>query len=107
MRVLELRADLDLAAEALVVHPRRELGREDLHHDLPLQRHVGGDEDARHPAAAQLAFELVLRGQGLLEDVGADGERAVAAEAERLASWLGDVRVTPRFRTPLERELAA
>jgi hypothetical protein len=43
----------------------------------------------------------------LLEDVGADGDAAVAAEAERLASWLGDVRVTPRFRTPLERELAA
>ena len=43
----------------------------------------------------------------LLEDVGAGAERAVAAEAERLASWLGDVRVTPRFRTPLERELSA
>ena len=43
----------------------------------------------------------------LLEDVGADAERAVAAEAERLARWLGDVRVTPRFRTPLERQLTA
>ncbi len=43
----------------------------------------------------------------LLEDVGADAEAAVAAEAESLARWLGDVRVTPRFRTPLERELAA
>jgi hypothetical protein len=47
--------------------------------------------------------ELTYR---LLEDVGADAERAVTAEAERLAAWLGDVRVTPRFRTPLERELA-
>jgi hypothetical protein len=47
--------------------------------------------------------ELAYR---LLEDVGADAERAVATEAERLRSWLGDVRVTPRFRTPLERELA-
>ena len=42
----------------------------------------------------------------LLEDVGADAERAVAQEAERLRAWIGDVRVTPRFRTPLERELA-
>jgi len=42
----------------------------------------------------------------LLEDFGEDAERAVASEAERLAAWLGDVRVTPRFRTPLERELA-
>ena len=38
----------------------------------------------------------------LLEDVGAD---AVDAAADRLASWLGPTRVTPRFRTPLEREL--
>lgn len=41
-----------------------------------------------------------------LEDVGADVERAVAAEANHLAGWFGDVRVTPRFRTPLERRLA-
>ncbi|MEU2233040.1 winged helix DNA-binding domain-containing protein [Streptomyces vietnamensis] len=43
----------------------------------------------------------------LLADVGAEAERAIGAEAERLAGWLGDVRVTPRFRTPLERELSA
>ena len=45
----------------------------------------------------------------LLEDVGAGGEAAVAAEAALLEEWLGegDVRVTPRFRTPLERELSA
>jgi hypothetical protein len=42
----------------------------------------------------------------MLEDVGAEAGRAIAAEAERLQSWIGDVRVTPRFRTPLERELA-
>jgi len=32
---------------------------------------------------------------------------AVNAEAEQLQAWLGAVRVTPRFRTPLERELSA
>jgi hypothetical protein len=47
--------------------------------------------------------EIVYR---LLEDVGEDAERTVEAEGERLAAWLGDVRVTPRFRAPLERELA-
>lgn len=31
----------------------------------------------------------------------------VTAEAERLRDWLGAARVTPRFRTPLERELTA
>ncbi|MCW2690042.1 MAG: hypothetical protein JWR37_4932, partial [Mycobacterium sp.] len=39
------------------------------------------------------------------EDVGEQAAREVAAVADRLAGWLGPVRVTPRFRTPLEREL--
>ncbi|MFE4517336.1 winged helix DNA-binding domain-containing protein [Kitasatospora sp. NPDC056783] len=46
--------------------------------------------------------EVVWR---LFRDVGARAAGAVAVEAERLAGWLGEVRVTPRFRTPLEREL--
>ena len=46
--------------------------------------------------------EVVLR---LLEDAGADALTAIEAEAARLADWLGPVRVTPRCRTPLEREL--
>ncbi len=48
--------------------------------------------------------EVVLR---LLEDVGADADAAVRAAASRLEDWLGPARVTPRFRTPLERELVA
>jgi hypothetical protein len=48
--------------------------------------------------------EVVLR---LLEDLGADAAAAIDAEAARLAAWLGPVTVTPRFRTPLERELTA
>lgn len=48
--------------------------------------------------------EVVWR---LFRDVGAEAGRAVAAEVERLAGWLGEVRVTPRFRTPVERELVA
>ncbi|MBT2384909.1 winged helix DNA-binding domain-containing protein [Streptomyces sp. ISL-11] len=40
-----------------------------------------------------------------LEDTGREAASAIAAEVARLSGWLGDVRVTPRFRTPLEREL--
>jgi hypothetical protein len=47
--------------------------------------------------------EIVFR---LLEDAGADVVAAVENEAERLRGWIGAVRVTPRFRTPLERELS-
>jgi winged helix DNA-binding protein len=48
--------------------------------------------------------EVVLR---LLEDVGTDATEAIEAEAARLTAWLTPLRVTPRFRTPLERELIA
>ncbi len=48
--------------------------------------------------------EVVVR---LLEDVGADVTAAVDAEAATLGAWLGDQRVIPSFRTPLERELSA
>jgi Winged helix DNA-binding domain len=48
--------------------------------------------------------EIVLR---LLEDIGADGAAAVCGQAVRVEAWLGANRVTPRFRTPLERELSA
>jgi len=43
----------------------------------------------------------------LLEDAGAAAAQAIAAEAESLEDWLGPTRVTPRFRTPLERDLSA
>lgn len=55
-------------------------------------------------AAAEASGEVVFR---LLEDAGSDAATAVEAEAARLETWLGPLRVTPRFRTPLERELSA
>ena len=42
-----------------------------------------------------------------LEDLGSDVGAAVEAAVERLLGWLGDIRFTPRFRTPLDEELAA
>ncbi|MFF4831338.1 winged helix DNA-binding domain-containing protein [Streptomyces sp. NPDC001315] len=40
------------------------------------------------------------------EGIGREAEAMIAAEAERLRGWVGATRVTPRFRTPVERELA-
>jgi hypothetical protein len=48
--------------------------------------------------------EVVYR---LLEDAGSDAVAAVDSAASRLQTWLGDARVTPRYRVPLERELSA
>jgi len=50
--------------------------------------------------------EIAVR---LLEDIGAAASAGIAAEAQRLREWIGPdqkIRITPRFRTPLERELA-
>ena len=60
-------------------------------------RIVGGWAQRRD---GQIAYRL-------LEDVGTEGVSAIEQEAERLAGWYGSVRATPRFRTPLERELVA
>jgi hypothetical protein len=51
-------------------------------------------------ADGEIAFRL-------LEDVGSAAVGAVEDAAARLRAWIGDVRFTPRFRTPLERELSA
>ncbi|EOD68599.1 winged helix DNA-binding domain-containing protein [Amycolatopsis vancoresmycina] len=53
--------------------------------------------------AQRATGEVVFR---LLEDVGAEAAAAIEAAAEKCAAWFGDVRAVPRFRTPLERELA-
>jgi hypothetical protein len=44
---------------------------------------------------------------GLLDDIGREAASRVEAEAERLSTWLGGTRVTPRFATPLQRRLSA
>ena len=54
--------------------------------------------------AQRAGGEVLVR---LLEDVGADARALVDDAAERTSRVLGDVRVVPRFRTPLEQELAA
>jgi hypothetical protein len=46
--------------------------------------------------------EIAIR---FLEEVPAEAVDAVAREADRVAGVLGPLRVTPRFGTPLEREL--
>lgn len=48
--------------------------------------------------------EVVFR---ILEDIGREATAAVMAEAERLRGWIGSARITPRFRTPLERALSS
>jgi hypothetical protein len=48
-----------------------------------------------------------LAWQPLVDDLPRSAVKAVAVELDRLSALLGDVRVTPRFRTPLERQLSS
>ncbi len=48
--------------------------------------------------------EVVTR---LLVDIGSELSTAVTAEAARIEAWIGPARVLPKFRVPLDRELAA
>jgi hypothetical protein len=41
------------------------------------------------------------------EGVGDEARSAIETETARLRTWVGDTRITPRFRTPLERELTS
>jgi hypothetical protein len=54
--------------------------------------------------AQRASGEVVFR---LLEDIGTAASRQVAASADAVEQWLGPARFTPRFRTPLERELVS
>lgn len=45
----------------------------------------------------------ILDGKG----IGREGETAIGVASERLRGWVGATRLTPRFRTPVERELSA
>lgn len=43
----------------------------------------------------------------VLEDIGAEALSSIESEVQRLTSWLGDIVVTPRFRTPHDKVLTA
>jgi hypothetical protein len=42
----------------------------------------------------------------LFTDIGVEQTQKVAEEAVRLTEWIDGVKVIPKFRTPLERELS-
>ena len=74
MRVLELRRQVDLAAESFTAHGRRQLGRQHLDHDLPLEAELLGQEDPAQRSAAELPVDAIAAVQGspeLRRDIGA------------------------------------
>ena len=67
VRLLQRRRHSNLALEPLGADAGGELRREDFDDDLAAEADFVGDEDARHPAAAELALERVGSAQRRLE----------------------------------------
>ena len=65
--MLQSRSKTNLPRKTLGVHTRCQLWRQNLDDHLPTERGIGGEEYARHPAAAELAIELVCVSQRGLE----------------------------------------
>jgi hypothetical protein len=65
--MLKLRGELDLALKAHGTDGARALGRKNLDDDRPTKGAIRRQEQAAHPAAAQLALELVRPADDSLE----------------------------------------
>ena len=57
--MVEPRGDLDLGQEPLDAEDGAELGPEHLERDLAVVLEIGGEEDRRHAAGAELALDPV------------------------------------------------
>ena len=82
VRLLELGGELDLARETLGRDAGGEVGAQDLHNDVALERRIAGEEEAAHPAATELALEGVggaERGLELVADLFGHGVMATRA----------------------------
>jgi hypothetical protein len=84
VRMVELRRELDLPAEALEVHPLHQLRRQHLHHHPPPQRHVGGHEHPAHPPAPELPLDRVRRAERGLKLVAEGGGHGTRIERDVL-----------------------
>ena len=62
--LLKRRRQLDLPLETIQAHLGRDVGREHLDDDLAAQPLLPREENARHPAAAELALDLIAAAEG-------------------------------------------
>ena len=69
MGMLELRRQLNFAAEALHIDAGCQLGGEHFHHHAALEGALRGHEDARHASPTELALDQELAVKGALESI--------------------------------------
>ena len=99
VRLLELGGELDLARETLGRDAGGEVGAQDLHNDVALERRIAGEEEAAHPAATELALEGVggaERGLELVADLSGTASWRRGRRVEHGGAWDGCVKVASR-----------
>ena len=102
--MLEPRGELDLAEEAVGPERHGQLGVQHLERDRAVVLEVAGEEDGRHPAAAELALEGVAGAQAFLELSPQVGHARAGLEGvgsrfnSRAVGKPGEDRATPRLR---------
>jgi hypothetical protein len=52
-------SNVDLPAKAISVEGSSDIGRENLHDDLPVELELRRDKDTRHARSAQLAIDAI------------------------------------------------
>jgi hypothetical protein len=67
VRMLQLYGDFDFLPEPRCTDLTGELWRQELDHHLAAERHLGGQEEATHAAAAQLLLYVVGVSEGTLQ----------------------------------------
>jgi hypothetical protein len=92
LRVLQLCCKMDLSPEPIDFHAGSQLVEEHLHHDLPAERALESQEDARHPPSAELPLQEIGIPEGLLKWLlKADAHRTtVRKETENLEIKVGE-----------------
>ena len=73
--MLQTRGDVNLPLEALRGDALGEFRIENLYDHLASELRVGGDEHARHPAAAELSLKIVASGKRLPQAVNQVGRQ--------------------------------
>lgn len=85
--MLESRGHLDFPLEPVGTDAGGDLGRQDFDDHFAPQRLLFGDEDPRHPAAAEFALQRVGGAEGVLQIVAQCHRRPVSGEVECRLRW--------------------
>ena len=88
MRVLQRGGQLDFAAEAILIHAGRHVGRQHLNDDFAMELYLFGQKHAAHATAAEFFLDAVGVADGGLDAVDEIGHAQRGSVSVRLGLQL-------------------